>query len=353
MLGIFMDKVINVGLIGLGAMGVKHFGIYKSLPNVNVCAIADMDLARLKGDISTVRLNGRRIAEDSIDLTGVKVFANANELIEQMPNLDMIDICLPTTLHPKLIRDGLKAKLAVFCEKPLCLSFDEADGLLAEIEESKLPFNLGLCVRMNPPFLHAYQYIKSGKAGKIHSAIFRRFSPRLKGWFVSEEKTGGALLDLHIHDVDFINFLFGCPDAVTASGITNTLSENSGIDQVTAMFHYNDGPMVVAEGGWAASCDVPFERNFLIIGERATLQFNHDEYKIYPADGGVEEVDLSSFEYPDGWHMELKYFTDCLKKGVAPYDYQTLESIANTYRILKAEKDAVLSNQKVAIDKIG
>ena len=186
-----MARTINVGLIGLGAMGVKHFGIYKMLPNVKVCAIADMDLARLKGDISQVRLNGRKIAEDSLDLTGIKVFSNANELIDNMPNLDMIDICLPTVLHPKLIRDGIKGNLAVFCEKPLCLNFSEADELLAEIKNSKIPFNLGLCVRMNPPYLHAYQYIKSGRAGKIHSAIFRRFSPRLKGWFVSEEKTGG------------------------------------------------------------------------------------------------------------------------------------------------------------------
>ena len=346
-----MARTINVGLIGLGAMGVKHFGIYKMLPNVKVCAIADMDLARLKGDISQVRLNGQKIAEDSLDLTGIKVFSNANELIDNMPNLDMIDICLPTVLHPKLIRDGIKGNLAVFCEKPLCLNFSEADELLAEIKNSKIPFNLGLCVRMNPPYLHAYQYIKSGRAGKIHSAIFRRFSPRLKGWFVSEEKTGGALLDLHIHDVDFINFLFGCPDAVTASGIRNTLSSNSGIDQVSAVFHYSNGPMVVAEGGWAAAIDTTFDRNFLIIGEKATLQLNHEGYKIYPSDGGVEEVDFSSYNYPDGWHLELKYFTDCLRDGVEPYKYQTLGSIGDTYKILKAEKEAILQDKKVVINK--
>jgi predicted dehydrogenase len=342
-------KTVKVGLIGLGAMGVKHFGIYQNLPGVKVCAIADMDLARLRGDVSQVRLNGRRIAEDSIDLNGVEVFPDAEELIRNMPNLDMIDICLPTVLHPKLIRTGLKAGLAVFCEKPLCLNFEEAEPLLNEIRESGVLFNLGLCVRMNPPYLHAYEFIRSGKAGKIQSAVFRRFSPKLNGWFVSEEKTGGALLDLHIHDVDYVNFLFGCPDAVTAHGVRNIVSPASGIDQLCAVYHYENGPFVMAESGWAAAPDVPFERNFLIIGEKATLQLNHEGYKIFGSNGGVEEVDLSSYGQPDGWHMELKYFTDCLRDGIKPDQYQTLESIADTYQILKAEKESLPEGKKIDV----
>lgn len=344
-----MKKTIKVGLIGLGAMGVKHFGIYQSLPDVEVAAIADMDLARLKGDVSQVRLNGRRIAEDSLDLTGIKVFSDAEELLRSMPELDMIDICLPTTLHVQLIRAGIKAGVAVFCEKPLCLKFEEAESLLNEIRDSGVPFNLGLCVRMNPPFLHAYEFIRSGKAGKILSAVFRRFSPKLNGWFVSEEKTGGALLDLHIHDADYVNFLFGCPDSVTAHGAGNIVSPESGIDQLCAVYHYENGPFVMAESGWAAAPDVPFERNFLIIGEKATLQLNHEGYKIFGSDGGVEEVDLSSYGQPDGWHLELKYFTDCLRGGIKPDRYQTLESIADTYRILKAEKDSVLGAGTVSM----
>ena len=344
-----MKKTIKVGLLGLGAMGVKHFGIYQNLPDVEVAAIADLDLARLRGDVSQVRLNGRRIAEDSLDLSGIKVFADTGEMLREMPELDMIDICLPTTLHPQLIREGLKAGVAVFCEKPLCLKFDEAEPLLNEIRDSGLPFNLGLCVRMNPPFLHAYEFIRSGKAGKVLSAVFRRFSPKLNGWFVSEEKTGGALLDLHIHDADYVNFLFGCPDAVTAHGTRNIVSPESGIDQLCAVYHYENGPFVMAESGWAAAPDVPFERNFLIVGEKATLQLNHEGYKIYGANGGAEEVDLSSYGQPDGWHLELKYFTDCLRDGIKPDRYQTLESIADTYRILKAEKGSLLGAGTVTI----
>lgn len=348
-----MKETVKVGLIGLGAMGVKHFGIYRTLPGVEVVAIADMDLARLKGDVSQVRLNGRRIAEDFVDLEGIRVFSCASDLIREMPDLDMIDICLPTALHPQLIREGLQAKLAVFCEKPLCLKFEDSEPLLQEIRETGLPFNLGLCVRMNPPFLHAREFIRSGKAGKIQSAVFRRFSPKLTGWFVSEEKTGGALLDLHIHDTDFVNFLFGCPDAVTAHGAWNIVSSASGIDQICAIYHYENGPFVMAESGWAAAPDVPFERSFLIIGEKATLQLNHEGYKIFYSEGGSEEVDLSYMGLEDGWQMELKYFTDCLRNGIKPEQYQTLESIADTYRILKAEKESFLEEKKVKVKECG
>ena len=346
-----MGKTIKVGLLGLGAMGVKHFGIYQSFPEVEVAGIVDKDLARLRGDISQVRLNGRRIAEDSLDLSGIKVFSDAAEMFREIPDLDMIDICLPTALHPQLIREGVKANLAVFCEKPLCLDFSDAAPLLDEIRSSGLPFNLGLCVRMNPPYLHAREFIRSGKAGKILSAVFRRFSPRLNNWFVSEEKTGGALLDLHIHDADYINFLFGCPESVTAHGIRNIVSSGSGIDQLCAVYHYGDGPFVMAESGWAAAPDVPFDRNFTIIGEKATLQLNHEGYKLFGSDGGVEEVDLTPYELPDGWHMELKYFTDCLRAGIKPEQYQTLESIADTYRILKAEKESILTGKTIKLQE--
>ena len=342
-------KEIKVGLIGLGAMGVKHFGIYQTLPGVKVAAIVDNDLARLNGDISQVRLNGRRIAGDSLDLSSVQVFSDTSEMFQAIPELDMIDICLPTALHPQMIREGLAYKKAVFCEKPLCLDLTGAERLLNEIHESGCPFNLGLCVRMNPPYLHAKEFIQSGKAGKIQSAIFRRFSPRLSNWFVSEEKTGGALLDLHIHDADYVNFLFGCPDAVSAYGSMNAVSYESGIDQICAVYHYNDIPFVMAEGGWAAAPDVPFERNFTIIGEKATLQLNHEGYKIDDSAGGLVETELGEMETLDGWQMELKYFTDCLRAGVKPEKYQSLESISDTYRILKAEKESVLNRKKVVI----
>ena len=63
----------------------------------------------------------------------------------------------------------------------------------------------------------------------------------------------------------------------------------------------------------------------------------------------MEEVDLSSYGQPDGWHLELKYFTDCLRGGIKPDRYQTLESIADTYRILKAEKDSVIGAGTVSM----
>lgn len=263
----------------------------------------------------------------------------------------MIDICLPTALHPSLIRLGLNAGIAVFCEKPLYLEFSEVDPLLDEIRESGVPFNLGMCVRMDPPYLYARDFIRSGKAGRILSAVFRRFSPRLNNWFVSEEKTGGALLDLHIHDTDYINFLFGCPDSVTAHGVRNIVSEKSGIDQLCTVYHYENGPFVMAESGWAAASGVPFERNFLIIGEKATLQLNHEGFRIYETEGEGKEVDLGEYGNLDGWYMELKYFTECLRDGIKPDQYQTLDSLSDSSRILQAEKESILTNSKVEVIK--
>jgi predicted dehydrogenase len=344
-----MNKTVKVGLIGLGAMGVKHFNIYRKLSNVEVAAIADSDLSRRNGNISQVRLNGQQIADDTVDLSQIFVFADACELIKQMPELDMIDICLPTALHPLLIRAGLQAGLPVFCEKPLCLDLAGSESLIQEIRDSGCFFNLGLCVRMHPAYMHARDFIHSGVAGNIQSAVFRRYAPKLTGWFVSEKKTGGALLDLHIHDTDIVNYMFGCPGAVSSFGARDLISSESGIDQLCSVYHYKNGPFVTAECGWNAAPGVPFERSFLIIGEKATLQLNQDGYRIYYQNGSLETPETMNPELPDGWHMELKYFTDCVRTGQKPDRYQTLDSLAETCRILYAEKESIFTGTRINI----
>jgi predicted dehydrogenase len=344
-----MDKTVNVGLIGLGSMGVKHFGIYQKLPDVKVVAIVDADLSKSNGNISKVRLNGQIIADNYVDLSKIKFFTDVQELIANTPELDMIDICLPTSLHPLMIKAGVKANLPVFCEKPLCLDLYEAESIIELIRNSGIYFNLGLCVRLSHAYLHAKNFISSGAAGKIQSAIFRRNAPKLTGWFVSEQKTGGALLDLHIHDTDIVNYLFGCPDAVSSFGAKDLVSQESGFDQLNTVYHYNNGPFVTAECTWAAAPGMPFQRSFLIIGEKATLQLSSTGYCIYFSDGSMKTPDLEEPDLPDGWHMELKYFTDCVRDKHYPDKYQTIDDLLVTYQILRSEKESIINEKKIEI----
>ena len=143
------------------------------------------------------------------------VYEDARALIGNA-DVDIVDICVPTPDHADIVCAALAAGKHVFCEKPLCRDATQMKRIVAAAKKAKTFFNVGLCVRAWPEYRHAYEYFKSGKAGKMKSATFKRISPSVDGnawqnWFMDGARSGGALLDLHVHDAD----------EVTSSGCRN------------------------------------------------------------------------------------------------------------------------------------
>ena len=124
-------KTVKIGIIGFGFMGTTHWGVYKGLKNAKVVALADLDAAKRKGDISKVVGNiGGGDNSKPIDLTGVTVYDDAMKLIREA-DVDLIDICVPTSDHAKLAIAALKAGKHVFCEKPLCRTAADVKQIVA------------------------------------------------------------------------------------------------------------------------------------------------------------------------------------------------------------------------------
>lgn len=345
-------KEVRVGLVGLGFMGTTHWGIYKGLKNVRIVALADVDAAKRKGDISKVVGNiGGGDNSKPLDLTGVTVYESALAMIANA-DVDVVDICVPTPDHADIVVAALAAGKHVFCEKPLCRTEAQLKRIVAAVKKAKTFFNVGLCVRAWPEYRHAYEYFKSGKAGKMKSATFKRISPSVDGnawknWFMDGKLSGGALLDLHVHDVDEVNYFFGKPKSLTAVG-ANVVSKG-GIDHVVATFDYGNGTLVMAEGGWAAAKTTPFEMSFTIICEKATLKLDASGYHIYQNNGKVLTPKCDVKAGPTGWHQELAYFTDCVRKGVKPEKYQTIDAIETSMKMIFAEEKAVASRKPVKL----
>ena len=346
-------KEIKIGLIGFGFMGTTHWGVYKGLKGVRVTALADVDPAKLKGDVSKVVGNiGGGDNSKPIDLAGVETYANAMDLIAHA-DVDVIDICVPTDLHMKYALTALKFGRHVFCEKPLCRTAAEARALVAAAKAARGFFNVGLCVRAWPEYRAAYEYYKSGKAGEMLSATFKRISPGVDGnswnnWYMDGKSSGGALLDLHVHDTDEVNYFFGKPRAVRSVGAT-VLSKNGGIDHVVTAYDYGDGRLVMAEGGWEQAKGATFEMSFTIVCEKATLKLDATGFNVFLKDGRKVTPKLDVKAGPTGWHQELAYFVDCVRKGVKPEKYQTIDSVADTMAIVFAEEKSVASRRAVRV----
>ena len=160
--------------------------------------------------------------------------------------------------------------------------------------------------------------------------------------------SGGALLDLHVHDVDEVNYFFGKPKAVQAVG-ANVCSKGA-IDHVVATYDYGDGRLVMTEGGWEQAKGATFEMSFTIVCQKATLKLDGSGYHIFPAKGGktiTPKCDVKAG--PTGWHQELAYFVNCVQKGVKPTKYQTVDSIATTMKMVFAEEKSVKARRAVRV----
>ncbi|MBQ4480921.1 MAG: Gfo/Idh/MocA family oxidoreductase [Victivallales bacterium] len=332
----------RIGLIGLGFMGSTHFRIYREMENAEIVALADVDPVKRRGDISSVIGNiGNADNSVPLDLTGVHVYESAYDLIND-PDVDVVDICVPTENHAPYILAALAAGKHVHSEKPLCRTPEEAAAIRAAVAQAPGFFSVGLCVRYWPEYDYLHDEFKKGSFGKLLSATFRRLSPSIDGnnwenWFMDGKRSGGALLDMHTHDTDFICYLLGVPKAVTSIGRT-ILSSNQGIDHVITFYHYGDGTVVEAEGCWGAPKTTPFEMTFQVICEKATIRLMAEGFKVYWTDGRVESPEV---EATTGWHRELKYFVECVQKGVKPDHYQTIDSVYQSFLITQAEQQSI------------
>ncbi len=331
-------KKVRIGLVGLGFMGTTHWRIYREMKGVEIVALADVDVAKRRGDVSKVVGNiGGGDNSRPLDLAGVTVYESALALIANA-DVDIVDVCVPTPDHAEIVCAALAAGKHVFCEKPLCRTPRELKAIVAAAKKAKGFFNVGLCVRAWPEYRHAWEYFRSGKAGKMKSATFKRISPSVDGnawknWFMDGKLSGGALLDLHVHDIDEVNCFFGRPKRVRAFGAKGIVSRG-GYDHVLSVFDYGDGTLVTAEGGWAAAKGTPFEMSFTIVCEKATIKLDASGYRIYPVKGKAISPKVDVKAGATGWHQELAYFVKCVRTGEKPEKYQTLSSVETTMNLV-------------------
>jgi len=251
---------------------------------------------------------------------------------------------VPTPDHADIVIAALKAGKHVFCEKPLCRDEADARRIAAAVRKSKKFFNLGLCVRAWPEYRHAYEYYKSGKAGKMLSATFKRISPGVDGnswknWYMDGKSSGGALLDMHVHDADEVNYFFGLPKKVSSFGAN--IGSKGGIDHVVTVYDYANGTFVMSEGGWEQAKGATFEMSFNIVCEKATLKLDASGYHIFPKKGKIVTPKLDTKAGPTGWHQELAYFVSCVAQGKCPNKYQTFDSVVDTMKLVFAEEKSV------------
>ena len=184
---------------------------------------------------------------------------------------NLVDICLPTPFHRTYAERAFAAGKHAVVEKPLALTLTDADAIIAAASAAGKYLMVGHVLRFWPEYLAVRDKLLSGELGQPIAATAQRLSnlPQWAEWFRDPQKTGGAVLDLMIHDLDMLNWLFGKPRRVSATGIKEP---NGGWNHVTALISY-DRVEAEAEASFLMPRDFPFTAGMRILCTGGVLEY--------------------------------------------------------------------------------
>lgn len=318
--------MVRIGIIGLGFMGMTHFEGARKVKGGKVTAIATRDAAKRSGDWTGIQGNfGPRGGK--VDLSRIKAYADYKDLLAD-PDIDLVDICLPTDQHERVVMEALAAGKHVLVEKSIALETKAADRMVQEATKRKRMLMVAHVLPFFPEFKFAAEAVRSGKYGKLKAAHFKRVisKPDWSEDIGDLQKTGGPGIDLHIHDTHFIALLCGTPMAVTSRGIL----EQGYAQYLATQYHFRDPELTVTcvSGGIAAK-GLAFSHGFELYLEQATLVFEFSTLggvpnlsrplTILTQDGKAKQPTLKGgTEWCAAFTSEIQVAVDAVRKGEEP-----------------------------------
>ncbi len=263
--------MVRIGIAGIGFMGVTHYNAIKKVKGASVTAIFTRDPKKLGGDWRAVQGNfggGGGVQ----DLSRIHCHGSLDELLRD-DKVDVVHNCLPTPMHLSSTMDALSAGKHVFLEKPIAVNLRDADRMVAEAKRRRRLFMVAHVLRFFPEFRLIKELAADRRFGAVRAAHFKRVTACPK-WRTTDDivESGGPAIDLHIHDCDFVRFLFGTPQAVTANGL---VSRSGIVEHLHTHYHFGGKPMAISsESGWLSQQGCPFEHGYDVYFAEATLKFN-------------------------------------------------------------------------------
>jgi len=322
------ETKINVGVVGLGMMGQMHLGCYAANSKAQIVAVCDGNPNKLSGQS---KVEGNLANDNEVDLSGVSKTSRLEDLLAN-PDIDLLDLCLPTRKHANATIAALEAGKHVLCEKPMAWSIEECDRVIEAQEKSGKFVMIGHCLRFWPQYVRAHQILQSGSLGRVLYASFRRAggAPTWSRWLMDGAQSGGVLLDMHVHDIDTALWWFGTPNEVRASGVID-----AGLPLVVdATWNYPNGPQVQLHGGWDRRA-LPFRMAFAVQCEGGTLSWDSSRGETMSlfTERGEEQIE---FDGTMGYAPELDYFLECIQTRTAP-TRTTPQSSRESVRLAREE----------------
>lgn len=294
---------MKVGVVGAGFIGAVHLNAYVGIPDAEVVGVADFD---------------PEAAAAGAALVGARAYSSYEELVAS-EEVDIVDVCLPTSHHREVALAAVGDGKHVILEKPLAGSVAEAEEILAAFEGFGPHLLVGHVVRYFPEYVRIKAMIESGELGTVGVARTSRRSPMLEGWndwYADRRRSGGVLVDLLIHDFDFLRWSLGEVERIYARGTAGR--EYNRLDYALVTLRFASGAIAHVEGHWGYPA--PFCYSIEVAGSRAMVWIDSTDRPPVELVGGQikpgESPDVAVGKSP--FESELEDFIRCLKTGEEP-----------------------------------
>jgi UDP-N-acetylglucosamine 3-dehydrogenase len=285
---------MKVGILGTG-FGGTHAKIYSKIIGADSITV----FGRNKDELKKI--------ENELH---VHVTTNIDDILSDK-YINLVDVCLPITLHKKYVLDALKNGKDVFCETPITLNLEDAIDIKEAAKKYGKKVFVDLFIKFEPAYEYIYSTIQNNSLGKLKSLNLRRKTPPI--WGSLEVTT--ITTNLMIHEFDFVTWLLGSPNKIMADGINS----KEGQSNVSAILSYDDTIVEVQSSSMLPDY-YPFTTAYEALFENGTIEYfekcykNREECYLHLfTNKGEEELDLSK---KNCFEEAIKHVLNCCEKNI-------------------------------------
>lgn len=339
--------MLKGGVIGFGRMGLTHYSILNTHPDVQFVAVCDSSKFILK--------NLKRY-------TSLKLFNDYRKMLNET-EMDFIIVATATVSHTEIVKAAIERSLHVFVEKPFSLTAEEGRDLIAMLDGKRLVNQVGYFLRFNEVFRAVKKLISEGLIGEVvhyKSEMYGRtvLWASKSSWRSKKEMGGGCMLDFASHCIDLADYLFGTVEKVSGS-VLNRVYSATVEDVVCAMLEHQNGTSGNIMVNWS---DESYRRPFNLIeifGTKGKIIADRQGYRLY-----LREAANSS-HLGKGWNIrylpeleksvrfsvrgseftnQLDHFIECIKEKKAKTGCTFADALRTDFVIDKIKKDFAARN---------
>lgn len=295
--------MLRVGLIGSGMIAQAHAAAYANIDDAEIVAVA-----------SPSEVNDF-VADHAPDAA---TFANAVKLLEEV-DPDIVDVCVPTFVHSEIIKIAVSRGYDTLCEKPIASTLQEAKEIKDLVAEHNVSFMVGHTVRFSPPHQKAKSRVEANDVGEPAVIRTSRVGPfpdwSWKNWFADIDKSGGILLDLIVHDFDFLRWTFGDVKRVFTRDV-RWCDDNDLMEHAVVILRFEDGAVAHVEGSWAQPDSRGLSVSLEIAGDDGLIEYDNRITPYYKYTQESKKTMVPSG--PPAMQREIKAFLESIETGSQP-----------------------------------